>query len=35
MQSPSLLDYQRRMQKEHGSNNAKALFGVHRILNTQ
>jgi hypothetical protein len=35
LQSPSFLDYQRRMQKEHGNNNASALFGVHRIPTTQ
>jgi hypothetical protein len=30
-QSPSFLDYQVRMQKERGRNNAEALFGVHQI----
>jgi hypothetical protein len=35
LQSPSFLDYQRRMQKEHGSNNANTLFGVHQIPSTQ
>jgi hypothetical protein len=30
-QSPSFLDYQRRMQKLQGSNNARSLFGVHQI----
>jgi hypothetical protein len=35
LQSPSFLDYQQRMQKEHGSNNASALFGVHQIPTTQ
>ena len=35
LQSPSFLDYQRRMQKERGNNNASALFGVHRIPTTQ
>jgi len=29
LQSPSFLDYQRRMQKEYGTNNASPLFGVH------
>jgi hypothetical protein len=29
-QRPSFLDYQVRMQKERGRNNATALFGVHR-----
>lgn len=31
MQSPSFLDFQARMQKERGRNNASALFGVHAI----
>lgn len=31
MQSPSLLDYQSRMQQSQGSNNAQSLFGVHSI----
>jgi hypothetical protein len=35
LQSPSFLDYQRRMQKERGRNNAGSLFGVHRIPSTQ
>ena len=35
LQSPSFLDYQRRMQKEHGRNNAGSLFGVHQIPSTQ
>jgi len=35
MQSPSFLDYQRRMQKERGRNNAGALFGMHQIPSTQ
>ena len=35
MQSPSFLDYQRRMQKECGRNNASTLFGVHQIPSTQ
>jgi len=30
-QSPSFLDYQVRMQKEHGRIHATALFGMHRI----
>lgn len=30
-QSPSFLDYQVRMQKAYGKNNAQSLFGVHRI----
>ena len=30
-QSPSFLDYQRRMQRRLGRNNAQSLFGVHRI----
>jgi hypothetical protein len=30
-QSPSFLDYQRRMQRWRGRNNAQSLFGVHRI----
>jgi hypothetical protein len=30
-QSPSFLDYQVRMQKERGCNNATALFGMHQI----
>jgi hypothetical protein len=35
LQSPSFLDYQRRMQKERGGNNANTLFGVHQIPTTQ
>lgn len=31
MQSPSFLDYQSRMQKQRGVNNAQSLFGVHQI----
>ncbi len=34
-QSPSFLDYQVRMQKARGRNNATALFGVHRIPSDQ
>lgn len=30
-QSPSFLDYQRRMQKQRGRSNAQSLFGVHQI----
>ncbi len=30
-QSPSFLDYQVRMQKTHGRNNAQSIFGVHQI----
>jgi len=30
-QSPSFLDYQVRMQKDKGRNNANTLFGVHKI----
>lgn len=30
-QSPSFLDYQVRMQKRLGRNNAASLFGVHKI----
>ncbi len=30
-QSPSFLEYQTRMQKAHGKNNAQSLFGVHQI----
>ena len=30
-QSPSFLDYQRRMQRRLGRNNAQSLFGVHQI----
>jgi hypothetical protein len=35
MQSPSFLDYQRRMQKARANNNASTLFGVHQIPSTQ
>ena len=35
MQSPSFMDYQRRMQKERGRNNVSTLFGVHQIPSTQ
>ena len=35
LQSPSFLDYQPRMQKERGRNNASSLFGVHQIPSTQ
>lgn len=31
MQSPSFLEHQRTMQKEHGQNNVQSLFGVHQI----
>ena len=34
-QSPSFLDFQVRMQKARGRNNASALFGVHKIPCTQ
>jgi hypothetical protein len=34
-QSPSFLDYQVRMQKERGCNNATALFGVPQIPSDQ
>ena len=30
-QSPSFLDYQERMQKSHGKNNANSIFGIHQI----
>ena len=30
-QSPSFLDYQKRMQKFYGRNNAQSIFGVHKI----
>jgi hypothetical protein len=30
-QSPSFLDYQVRMQKECGKNNAQSIFGVHKL----
>jgi hypothetical protein len=33
-QSPSFLDYQRRMQKLHNRNNAQSIFGVHQIPST-
>ncbi|WP_006788704.1 hypothetical protein [Thiorhodospira sibirica] len=35
MQSPSFLDFQRRMDKERGANNARTLFGVHQIPSDQ
>ena len=35
MQSPSFLDFQRRMQKERGANNANTLFGIHQIPSDQ
>jgi hypothetical protein len=31
-QSPSFIDYERRMQMERGRDNATALFGVHFTL---
>ena len=34
-QSPSFLNYQVRMQKERGRNNAASLFGIHLIPSTQ
>jgi hypothetical protein len=30
-QSPSFLDYQTRMEKAHGKNNAQSIFGIHKI----
>ncbi|MBS3953526.1 MAG: ISNCY family transposase, partial [Methylomicrobium sp.] len=33
-QSPSFLDYQRRMEKLHNRNNAQSIFGVHQIPST-
>ena len=30
-QSPSFLDYQVRMQKAHGKNNAQSIFGTHQL----
>ena len=33
-QSPSFLDYQRRMQLNHNRNNAQTIFGVHQIPST-
>jgi len=30
-QSPSFLDYQKRMQLAYGKNNAQSIFGVHKI----
>lgn len=33
-QSPSFLDYQRRMQQLHNRNNAQSIFGVHQIPST-
>jgi hypothetical protein len=35
MQSPSFLDFQRRMQYERGANNAATLFGVDQIPSDQ
>jgi len=35
MQSPSFLDFQMRMQKERGRNNAGSLFGVEQIPSMQ
>ena len=35
MQSPSFLDFQHRMEKKHGKNNACTLFGVHKIPSDQ
>jgi hypothetical protein len=34
-QSPSFLNLQRRMKKEHGRNNAGSSYGVHQIPSTQ
>ena len=31
MQSPSFLDYQRKLEQTQGNNNARTLFGVHEI----
>ena len=31
MQSPSFLDFQRRMAEKQGSSNAQSLFGLHKI----
>jgi hypothetical protein len=31
MQCPSFLEYQRRMQQEHGRNNVQSMFGAHEI----
>lgn len=31
MQSPSFLEYQRRLEQAHGKSNAQTLFGVHQI----
>lgn len=31
MQSPSFLEYQRSLEQREGQNNARALFGVHKI----
>ena len=33
-QSPSFLDYQLRMKKQHNRNNAQSIFGVHQIPST-
>jgi len=35
MQSPSFLEWQRRMQRHKGKNNATSLFGVQRIPSTE
>ena len=31
MQSPSFLEYQRSLEQKHANNNARTLFGVHKI----
>src|SRR5512147_3305007 len=31
MQSPSFLEYQRRLEQAHGTSNAQTLWGVHPI----
>ncbi|MFO1434118.1 MAG: hypothetical protein U1F76_29205 [Candidatus Competibacteraceae bacterium] len=31
MQSPSFLEYQRRLEQAHGTSNAQTRFGVHQI----
>jgi hypothetical protein len=33
-QSPSFLNYQRRLQKRRNRNNAQSIFGVHQIPST-
>lgn len=33
-QSPSFLDYQTRMQKKHGKNNAQSIFGIYKLPST-